>query len=420
VGQTLVFHSNHPYTIRHMSRLSPLGNLALASLAFTLTAVPAASQAADMVSMEAGPWIVSTTSPIPDGAGLLDGSDAAMIRVEVGRTPRVQTSMAGWLAMTGFEPSDIDGFALRPGIQGPAHRSSMAFSLLTNEGGFRDGDILGLAQGGGATVLVSEDALLGILGVPMASLDVDALAYDDTGRMHFSIQGFLTGTVLGDVENGDILRIEPDGSVTRVQTEDEVQGAFVQATGLADLIGDVHGLEYLGGNLYVATQGPSDVDGSLLRLGLQPGIVTPEDSFGLLGAELDAIAYLGTSAPWPSVSLGQAAGSLGAIVRGGGQGFTPGAPILILLGGQQGFGSSYGLGGYGELAMDPMDPWLNALVQVGGLPIVHANGEGFFGVDFGLSASEAGGMWMGTTGWSFQAIDLATMELTAPVRIAVQ
>ncbi|MFT6714404.1 MAG: hypothetical protein ACJAVJ_001690, partial [Planctomycetota bacterium] len=144
-----------------MSRLSPLGNLALASLAFTLTAVPAASQAADMVSMEAGPWIVSTTSPIPDGAGLLDGSDAAMIRVEVGRTPRVQTSMAGWLAMTGFEPSDIDGFALRPGIQGPAHRSSMAFSLLTNEGGFRDGDILGLAQGGGATVLVSEDALLG-------------------------------------------------------------------------------------------------------------------------------------------------------------------------------------------------------------------------------------------------------------------
>lgn len=403
-----------------MSRLSLKGSLALASLALTFTATPGASQTLDVVSMEAGPWIVSTTSPIPDGAGLLDGSDSALIRVQAGLTPRVQTSMAGWLAMTGFEPSDIDGFALRPGIQGPAHRSSMAFTLLTNEAGFRDGDVLGLAPGGGATVLVSEDALLGILGVPKASIDVDALAYDDTGRMLFSIQGFLGGTVLGDVNNGDILRIEPDGSVTLVQTEDQVQGAFVQATGLADPIGDVHGLEYLGGNLYVALQGPSDVDGSLLRLGLQPGIVTPEDSFGLLGAELDAIAYLGTKAPWPAVSLDHSSGSLGAIIGGQGQGFTPGAPILILISGQQGFSSGFGLGGFGELALDPMDPWLNALVQVGGLPIVHANGEGFFGVDFGLSTTEVGGTWMGMVGWSLQAIDLATMGLTAPVRIAVQ
>ncbi|MDG1499137.1 MAG: hypothetical protein P8N31_00745 [Planctomycetota bacterium] len=403
-----------------MSCLTLTGRLALASLALPLSAAAAPLQAADVVAMEAGPWIVSTTSPAPDGAGLLDSSDSTMIRMHVGKTPRVQTSMAGWLALTGFEPSDIDGFALRPGSQGPAHRSSMAFSLLTNEGGFRDGDILGLAPGGGATVLVSEDALLQTLGVPMGSIDVDALAYDDTGRMLFSTQGFLGGTVLGDVNNGDILRIEPDGSATLVQTEDQVQGAFVLATGRADLIGDVHGLEYLGGNLYVALQGPSDVDGSLLRLGQQPGIVAPEDSFGLLGAELDAIAHLGSSGTWPAVSLDQSLGAPGAIISGQGQGFTPGAPILILIGGQQGFSSGYGLGGFGELALDPVDPWLNVLIQVGGLPIVYADKDGFFGVDFGLSSTDVGGKWMGTTGWSLQAIDLATMELTAPVRIAVQ
>ena len=76
--------------------------------------------------------------------------------------------------------------------------------------------------------------------------------------------------------------------------------------------------------------------------------------------------------------------------------------------------------GFGELALDPVDPWLNVLIQVGGLPIVYADKDGFFGVDFGLSSTDVGGKWMGTTGWSLQAIDLATMELTAPVRITVQ
>ena len=97
--------------------------------------------------------------------------------------------------------SDIDAFAHRPGST-PGRADSNVFSLLSNEGGFLDGDIIALAFGGGATLLVSELDIATAMGAAGANIDVDALAYDDQGRILFSLSD-----PVGSVQDGDILRI---------------------------------------------------------------------------------------------------------------------------------------------------------------------------------------------------------------------
>jgi hypothetical protein len=391
----------------------PSVSLAAAAL-LALAPSPAVGQ-----EIPAGPWLVTTASSMSPVIGLIDSGDSAMVRVEADVTPYVHTSAAGWFALTGFEPGDIDGFALRILEFSGLERSSIAFSLLSNEGAFRDGDVLGFAMGGGVNVLVSEDALLGILGTPSANIDVDAIAYDESGRLHFSIQSFLAGTVLGDVDNGDVLRLEPDGTLTRVVTEADVELALFVATGLTDPIGDVHGVEVIGGDIYVAVQGPSGVDGTPLRVGPNAALVAAELKLGLIGEEIDGMAYMGSTPIAPSITVDSAVANPGAFIHGEAHGFAPGAPVMILTAGNPGFSTDYGLGGFGDLFLDPTDPWLNAALSTSGVPIIAADGTGSFSVDFFLPPTEMGALWMGSMGWSIQAVDLSNMSISAPIRIQV-
>src|SRR5262249_25937671 len=114
-------------------------------------------------------------------------------------------------------------------------------------------------------------------------------AYDDQGRMLFSLQNDLVGSVLGTVEDGDVLRYA-NGVVTRVLSEADVQAKFTQATGLTSAILDVLSLEFVNGEVWVTTQSPSAFDGAVLSCGATPAIVIDEAAMGLGGAEIDALA----------------------------------------------------------------------------------------------------------------------------------
>lgn len=381
-------------------------------------AVPSAAATAQ-VSGDQGPWLVTTNNSVMSVVPVIDHSDSALFRVQIDTAPFVQTSPGGWFAMAGFEPTDIDAIALRSTFWGPVHRTSFAFSLLSNEAGFLDGDVLGIAPGGGALVIATESALLGMLGIPSGNIDLDGVAFDDQGRLLFSLQGSHSGTVFGDVENGDVLRVEPDGSLTRLATEADVQTALFLATGLTDPIGDVHGVEWIGGALFVAVQAPSSVDGTVLRVGDAPALIATELSFGLMGAEIDGIAYLGDGVPAPTISMSHAVASPGSFIHSEGNGFQPGAAVLVLAAGSPGHTSAFGLGSFGDLLLDPLDPGLVAAAAVG-FPILSANGLGQFSADFFLPITDLGGAWMGSSGWSMQAVDLSDLSITAPIRIKVQ
>lgn len=370
-------------------------------------------------------WIVSTTSTVPDTPetqALMDRDDACLFRVTNGEEAFAHATRGNWFAMAGMVPGDIDGVAFRSPGTSAAHREGLVFSLLSNEAGFLDGDVLGLGFGGGLERVVAEEDIALALGVPGAALDLDGLDFDGEGRLVFSLQADITGTMLGDVERGDVLRMEGPGAVSRLATTDDVQFALDMAAasiGVASgALGDVHGIAVVGADLFVVVQSPSSMDGAILRMGVAPKLVMDEAAVGLAGAELDALAALPAGFDVGAIALDQHTAVPGIAVHGEGHGFTPGAPVLLMMAGAPGPGLALGVGGFGELLMDPTDSfWLGAFG--GAFPVEVADGMGRFAVDFGLPGSSVGAAWAGTTGWSFQAFDLGNQSLTAPFRVQV-
>ena len=360
--------------------------------------------------------MVSTTDPLAP-MGLMDHDDACLIQVAPGKAAFTSLTLGHWFALAGFQPGDIDALGLLPVGLGDDHRAALAFSLLSNEAGFLDGDVLGIGLGNGLVTLVPEAALTALLGVPTANIDVDALDYDELGRLVFSLQSDLAGTVFGDVANGDVLRLEPDGSLSRPYTEADVQAALDQTGMASGPIGDVQGVTSFQGELYVALQGPSSVDGGVLRLGAAPLLVVGDLDLGFGGAELDALTALESAWDLGTIALDTDVSSPGTFVHGEGHGFTPGAPLLLLVSGTPGFEAGFGFGGFGDVFLDLLDPTFLAATSVAGIPVVWADMGGSFAVDFQLPLGLWGGTWMGGNGWSYQALDVTNLALTAPFRV---
>lgn len=387
-----------------------------APLTLGLTLGLASLQPASAMQGSPDRWLVSTTNNLTVG-GLMDTDDACLTQVGPGALPHTYFGRGNWYALLGFEPGDIDAVGLQPVGAGDDWRGALAFSLLSNEEGFLDGDILGIGPGGGVVKLVPEEALAALLGVPGTSIDVDALDYDSGGRLLFSLQGFLSGTVLGDVNNGDILRLEPDGTLSRPFTEADVQAALDATGSGSGTVGDVHGLTVFGLDVFVAVQSPSSVDGTVLRLGNSPVIMAPEGSLGLGGDELDALTALDGAWDVGAIGLGSDVSTPGAAVHAEGHGFSANAPVLLLMAGLPGYDASFGLSGFGDLFIDLNDPWLLASSAAAGFSIVATDATGSFTLDFQLPPGEWGGTWNGGQGWSFQALDLVNLSLAAPFRV---
>ncbi len=378
-------------------------------LLLTLSLAPSASALQTPVT-------VSTTSTATTSGGVtVDDGDL----VRAGTGPARTTFEAGhWLASAGLVPGDVDGLGRRPGFAPGTHRA-FVFTLLSNEGGFLDGDVLAIAQGGGVEIVVAEDVLATALGTPGAALDLDALAYDDAGLLLFSLQDDLDGTVLGSVLDGDVLRHEADGSVTRVFGEADVQARVEIATGSSASIGDVQGLEFVGGEVWVATQAPSASDGAVIAIGATPTVVFDEAAMDLGGAEIDALMLCEPAADLATLRIEPQQALPGATVQASYGPGGAGNPVLVLAAGNGGWFDTSLLPGFGALFMDPNDPALLAQAT-GGFTVIVLDGAGAHQSSFMLPLGMTGGTGLGgEAGWTFQLVDLASHEVSAPFRIAL-
>ncbi|MSR63811.1 MAG: hypothetical protein EXS08_15405 [Planctomycetes bacterium] len=361
---------------------------------------------------------MSTTDDVLPTAGVaFPVKDGDLVTVEAGRPVAPFFAGGHFQATWGFAPGDIDAFAHFPGSR-PGGAASLAFSLLSNEAGFLDGDVLTLTVTGGALRVISEADLASAMGAAGANIDIDALAYDSQGRLLFSLTDNLSASSIGPVLDGDILRLEPSfAGFTRLFTEAEVQTAFTAATGLSDPILDVQALESSGSELWYAVQSPSRHDGSVLALGGTPRVVFDENTMGLGGAEVDALGELrpGDEIPVFHMSLDQALPGDVVHVEARGK---PQGVLLVLMAGRTGTLDFARFAGFGSWYLDRFDPWLSVLLSTRSMPLVVLDGAGRFAADWHMpTGSEFGAGITGELGWSFQVFDVAHLQLSAPFRV---
>lgn len=400
--------------VRSRIRLSALGTSAARSTA--LAAVLLAGSAAAQGAFGGVLW-VSTDLDLPAGGGLALQDDANVLRVQVGANPRTIVSPGHWQAAIGAAPQDIDALAFRPGIA-PDRYDALAYSLTFGELGVLDGDVLTLDGQGKLRVLVAESTFVLALGAPGVNIDVDALAYDEAGDLYFSLEADLASATLGAVKDGDVLRMDGAGSVTLFRTEADVQAAMTAATGLTSAISDVSGLDWVAGELWVSTIGPSSVDGSVLVMSASPHLLAPELDFGIGGAELDAFALVPAAAENAVLNFDFATSVPGGTIQGRIEGGASFAPVLVVCAGNAGALDLGGLGGFGALLLDPADPWLVATLNGSGPSIGKLDAQGGLAIGFTLPPGLTGGVgFTGESGWSFQAIELAPLRVGAPARI---
>jgi hypothetical protein len=372
--------------------------------------------AAGASAQGAGRVAVSTTDDVPTAAGF-PVSDGDLVVVEDGQ-PVVPHFLGGnFQATTGFTPGDIDAFTRLPGPRNGS-AESLVFSLLSNEGGFLDGDVLALAQGGGTALLVSELDLASTLGMPGENIDVDALTYDDQGLLLFSLTTDHISATFGAIADGDILRLEAGlGGVTRVLSEADVQARFTQATGLADAILDVQALEWASGELWCCVQSPSRHDGSVIRLDGAPAVLFDENTMGLGGAEVDALGPIRAGDELPSFRMDPAEALPGDALQVEVYG-EPGALLMVLMGGSTGYLDFARFAGFGGWYLAPSDPWLTAQLTARTVPFVVLDGAGRHSKNWALPPGTEHGLGLGgEQGWSFQVLDVTGRTLSAPFRV---
>jgi len=378
-------------------------------LAGVLFAAPLAAQ------LSASGVVVSTSAnlTLAGSPGVVD--ESALVQLDSGVAPVIRFHPGHWQGVSGGVPGDIDGLARRPGMDPAGHRA-LAFSLQSDEGGFLDGDVLGLAPGGGYEVLVFEEDIQSELGVAGTSIDLDAIAYDSAGQLVFSLQANLAGSVLGDLSDGDLLRLDAGGGVTLLFSEADVQADISAITGSASAINDVLGVDVVSGEYWVSVQSPSANDGSVYSIGSSPQLILDEADAGLEGAELDALVWADPLGSLGTLGFSTHSSSPGATVTAEFSGGLPNSRVMVLMAGTTGYASSEGiLAGFGGVYVDLLDPWLNTLVPV---PVVRLDQSGAFTRTVVLPVGNSGGAGFdGSAGWSFQTIDLNTLEISAPFRI---
>lgn len=209
----------------------------------------------------------------------------------------------GWNALLGdvdldgsFDvPAGVDGLAWAPRGGGTAP-SLLDFWFTTDSDflGWKDGDVLRLHPSGAIELVLAEDVFRTALGTASA-LDLDALARDDDGRLYFSLRDGITASVLGPIEDGDVLLYDPiGGGVTRPWTEGDVQAWVDLAAPGSGPLGDVKSLAFdpETGALLFTVQSPTPHDATVFS-NAQGGTILrgfEEGDFGFLAStELDAL-----------------------------------------------------------------------------------------------------------------------------------
>ena len=386
------------------ARLAPRVGFGLAL--FCLVAPAAAAQTPHR-------FLVSTTdNAVADFGPLGAFGDEALIVLEAGAEPLPYLLEGNWRALLPFLPTDIDALAIAPGY-GTLSQGGLCFSLLSNQGGFLDGDVLKFDGTGALSVYVAESTLAAALGVEGTGLDVDAITFDGNQRLLFSLEFDAMTGALGQVQNGDVLRLEFDGSVSRVLSEADVQAAYTQATGSSAAIGDVHGLQWHAGDIWVTIQAPSSADGGVLRVTGTPGFIVQETELGIGGAEIDALLRIPNGeTPFSLWIEPNGVGATGHLAGG-----TPGGLALVLASASAGYQPEPFLGGFAAWYLNPADPFLVALLSGPGASGFSLDSLGRVTHSLVPSAIGAGPGFAGEPGWSYQALDVGSMRLSTPFRV---
>lgn len=256
----------------------------------------------------------SADSRLPQDSMCRD--EALLRRDDSDSWARVAVPQQTWMALLGDAdvdglhdwPDGIDALAYLPNNNGdPASIFDFAFSCDRDWLGFADGDVLRLTRAGTVEVLHTEAALDAILLPTAGSLDIDAMAFATPTVLYFSLKDGLTGTVLGDLQDGDVLSWDTAGGfVTQIADEAMIQAQVSHATGSTASFGDLKALSFhpQTGEMLYTIQSPSASDASVFGedLGgrLLPGWEETDWDFQI-SSEIDALAFVPAEMAQPVV-----------------------------------------------------------------------------------------------------------------------
>lgn len=318
------------------------------------------------------------------------------------------------------EPNDIDAidFVETPGLPVPC---GLTFSLLADQAGFKDGDVLRFDPTAPGTVQVvfSEAFLVQALEVVDGNLDVDALAFGDDGTMYFSLaEDELLGVAQVVMQDDDAAMLPP-GAVKALSflPGTVFEAAASHALGKSVAIGDLRGLEIDGGDVLFQIQSPSDQDGSVFST-KNGGMLVAGFEEAKLGfaenVETDALAYAPTQA-FPVLTATPTKPASGAPTTLTIRGLTPAQPFVVLA--AQALapsGVAAVLPGFGALVLDPADPlFLASLTSLPALiGVASPVGDGAF-------TALAPGAFGTPLDVAVQIVELQTSRVSNPVVVEI-
>jgi hypothetical protein len=276
-------------------------------------------------------------------------------------------------------PNDVDALAFLPpaaSSSGAPALSGLVFSMLADQAGIKDGDIVRLAPEivpQGLEVLYSEGVLVAALEVNDGNIDVDAIAIAPDGTLLFSLaEDESLGAAQVVAQDETIFALAPGATqATVLYDAATIEQIARTALGITTPIGDVTSLEWDGGELLFTVLSPTANDATILSTA-GGGTVwqgATEASFGFgVEVEIDALALRGGT-PFPAVDVDPSKAVAGTAVTVRGEGFTPGGFAFFAL---SGVAAPLGVGlpapGFGAVVTSPADPvFLAAAAQAGAL-----------------------------------------------------
>jgi hypothetical protein len=373
--------------------------------------------------------VMSLTDGVTLPSGIAD--DEELIAVAPGLAPRKflsDTSLALYFGDRNNdglfdEPNDIDALAFLSSVPFVAMTESLVFSLLSDQNGIKDGDVVRFAPQEpvtGLEVLFSEAFLAAAISANDGNIDVDAMAFGPDGAFWFSLaEDESTGPQSIVMQDDTVFVLAVGASTASVAfTAGQMETFAKTALGVTTSTVDVLALEFAGNDLLFTVQSPTAHDATILSVA-NGGMVwagATEATFGFgADVECDALALFSGS-PFSSLDAEPAAPTSGVPLVVTLDGATPNTPVLLVLSGTVAkAGAGWPVAGFGALVPSPFDPIF--LAGVANAPALVAVTDPAGIVAYSGAAPSAGGVGLDL---AVQAYDSVTARFSSPVVIELQ
>lgn len=376
-----------------------------------------------------GSFVMSLSDNATLAAGPLD--DEELVLVAPGAPPRKFLSDATLSLYFGDrngdgtydEPNDVDALAILPTAPGAPAIGSVVFSLLTDQGGIKDGDVVRFDPADpidGLEVLFAESFFVTALSANDGNVDVDAIAFGPDGSLWFSLaEDETVGPNSVVMQDETIFAIAPGASTAVVAYgAAQIEAIAKTALGTTTAIADVLALEFDGADLLFTVQSPTAHDATILstRNGGTIHLGAAESTLGFgADVECDALA-LAPSAVFASLDAEPNVSPVGGNVAVVVEGLTPNQPaVLVLSGTLAKNGAGWPAPGFGALVASPFDPIFLAAAGYAPALVGISDGQGVLGYTGTAPASGPSGIDL-----VIQGYDGATARFSAPLVLEIQ